>query len=311
MTLIHLDTDYAGDTDDACALAMLLGRPDAEIAGITTVADPDGQRAGYAAAFLELAHRTDIAVVAGAGASLAGGSMGGLPDHSRYWGHLDAPARPGPPVAALDLLAESIERAATVIAIGPYTNLARLEQERPGTLGTAHVVAMGGWVDAPEEGFPQWGPEMDWNVQADVDAAEIVFAATGALTLATLPATMAAHLRRAHLPRLQASGPLGALLARQAVAHAEDNGVAALAAAHPALPDDLCNFQWDPAACAVALGWDGAVVESMTLAASVGGDGVLRLERADHGRPARVLTRVDGDAFAEEWLRAIERAEPR
>jgi purine nucleosidase len=57
---VHLDTDFAGDTDDAAALAFLLGPPDVEIVGITTVADPDGRRAGYVHAFLELAGRTDI-----------------------------------------------------------------------------------------------------------------------------------------------------------------------------------------------------------------------------------------------------------
>ena len=50
--LPHLDTDFAGDTDDACALAMVLGWPDTEVVGITTTADPEGRRAGYAAHFL-------------------------------------------------------------------------------------------------------------------------------------------------------------------------------------------------------------------------------------------------------------------
>lgn len=36
--LIHLDTDLGGDTDDACALAMLLGWPGVELAGVTIVA---------------------------------------------------------------------------------------------------------------------------------------------------------------------------------------------------------------------------------------------------------------------------------
>ncbi len=30
---IHLDTDLGGDTDDACALAMLLGWPGVELVG--------------------------------------------------------------------------------------------------------------------------------------------------------------------------------------------------------------------------------------------------------------------------------------
>ena len=51
---IPLNTDLGGDTDDACALAMLLGRPEAEITGITTVADPGGRRAAYVAHLLRI-----------------------------------------------------------------------------------------------------------------------------------------------------------------------------------------------------------------------------------------------------------------
>ena len=45
---VHLDTDFGGDTDDACALAYLLGSADVELVGVTTVADADGRRAAYA-----------------------------------------------------------------------------------------------------------------------------------------------------------------------------------------------------------------------------------------------------------------------
>jgi hypothetical protein len=83
---VRIDTDFAGDTDDACAVAMTLGRPEVEIVGITTTADPDGLRAGYLCRFLELAGRLDVPVAAGAGRSLTTGSpMGGLPDRERYW----------------------------------------------------------------------------------------------------------------------------------------------------------------------------------------------------------------------------------
>ena len=37
---VHVDTDFGGDPDDACAVAMLLGWPDVEIVGITTNLDP-------------------------------------------------------------------------------------------------------------------------------------------------------------------------------------------------------------------------------------------------------------------------------
>ncbi len=36
MEKVHLDTDLGGDTDDLCALAMLLKWPDIQITGITT-----------------------------------------------------------------------------------------------------------------------------------------------------------------------------------------------------------------------------------------------------------------------------------
>ena len=35
---LHLDTDFGGDTDDACALAYLLSRRDVDLVGLTTVA---------------------------------------------------------------------------------------------------------------------------------------------------------------------------------------------------------------------------------------------------------------------------------
>jgi purine nucleosidase len=57
---IHLNTDLGGDTDNTCALAMLLGWAGVEITGITTVADPGGRRAGYVAHVLHLAGRDQI-----------------------------------------------------------------------------------------------------------------------------------------------------------------------------------------------------------------------------------------------------------
>jgi inosine-uridine nucleoside N-ribohydrolase len=74
---------------------------------------------------------------------------------------------------------------------------------------------------------------MDWNVQWDTQAAEIL-AATARLTLVTLPVTLKAHLRGGDLPRLRASGPFGELLARQGQAHAVDSGMARLGRAYAA-----------------------------------------------------------------------------
>jgi purine nucleosidase len=120
---IHLDTDLGGDTDDACALAMLLGWPEAEITGITTVADPGGRRAAYVAHLLHLAGRDDIPLAAGAEVSATTLGRADPVDDERHWPASVTP-RPAPPGAALDLLERSLATGATLVAIGPYTNLA-------------------------------------------------------------------------------------------------------------------------------------------------------------------------------------------
>jgi len=77
------------------------------------------------------------------------------------------PSRPG---EALDLLDASIDAGATIVAIGPYTNLALYEAMRPGRLERASVVLMGGYLDPPRPGLPQWGPNGDWNMHEDTAA---------------------------------------------------------------------------------------------------------------------------------------------
>lgn len=303
---VHLDTDLGGDPDDVCALATLLGWPGAEITGITTVTDPGGRRAGYLAHCLDLAGRAGIPLAAGATSSLTT-RRGTDPTtgDARYWPDHLRP-RPSPPGAALDLLWHSIEQDATVVAIGPFTNLALLEVARPGTLARTRVVAVGGWFPFPAPGLPAWGPEMDWNVQCDTEAARILAGAAD-LTLVPMPVTLKTHLRGADLPRLRAAGPLARLLAAQGEAHGRDWDMPAMGHAHAGLPDDLLNFQYDPAGVAVALGWPKAVIEEMPLEPVLTGD-LLRFARTPAGRATRVVTDLDGTGFAETWLATVTAA---
>jgi len=302
---IHLDTDLGGDTDDACALVMLLGWPGVEITGITTVADPGGRRAAYVAHLLRLAGRDDIPLAAGAEVSSTTLGRADPVVDERHW-PADIIPRPSSPGAALDLLERSLDAGATLVAIGPYTNLALLEIARSGSLGRQPVVVMGGWVQPPAPGLPQWGPNMDFNVQWDTQAAEVV-AATARLTFVTLPPTLDAHLCRGDLPRLRAAGQLGQLLARQSEAHGKVHQMEQLGREHPGLPDDLLNFQYDPVACAVALGWSGAAIEDIRLRPRWQ-DGVLSFQPHPEGRSTRVVLEVDGAAFRETWLSAVEAA---
>ena len=59
--------------------------------------------------------------------------------------------------------------------------------------------------------------------------------------------------------------------------------MAELGRAHAGLPDDLLNFHYDPVACAVALGWSGAVVAEMRLQPVREGE-VLRFQPDEQGR---------------------------
>jgi inosine-uridine nucleoside N-ribohydrolase len=312
---IHLDTDLAGDPDDVCALVYLLARDDVDVVGITTVDDPGGVRAGFVHEVLRMAGRSDVPVAAGAEASLATGRRcgGPAPSDRRYWPAPVAP-RPGPVGAALDLVAASVEADATVVGIGPATTLALAERRSPGLLGRTRVVLMGGWLEPPGGGLPQWRAADDWNVTCDVVAAAEVRRAAGELVVVPLAATALAHLRSADLPRLRAAGRLGALMAGQAEAYRDDQDKAALARAHARLPDDLANFHHDPLTAAVAAGWSGVTIERRRLR-TVSGDPHARLTEtapdAPDGREVDVVIGVDGPRFSEHWLTTVEAlAEP-
>ena len=208
---------------------------------------------------------------------------------------------------ATDLLSASLDAGAVVVAIGPYTNLAVLGRQRPGALAGARVVVMGGWVDPPGAGLPAWGPARDYNVQWDVHAARVVFDSGAALTLSTLPVSLKVPLRRRDLTPLRGMGPMGEMIARQSEAHAQDSGKRALGPAHEALPDDLVNFHYDPLACAVAVGWPGAVVEDRRLRLATEGS-ALRMVEHPRGRTVHVVVDADGAAFTDAWLAAVARA---
>ncbi len=308
MTLVHLDTDFGGDIDDLCALAFLLSRPDVELRAVTTNTEDRGVRAGYTRYVLDLAGRATVPVAAGADRSSgcfrlpAEGAL--VPDEPRYWPEAIAPM-PGPLEAALDLLEDSVRRGAVVVEIGACTNLARVEARSPGLLRDARLVLMGGFVTAPRNGFPQWTYEMDWNFQVDVESARRVLEASTPL-LVPIAVTAETALRRADLDALRGSGPIARLIARQAEAFAVDEDLGGrYGPTCAALPDDFINFQHDPLACAIAVGWDdGVSIEDVRLRNTIE-DGWLVQTPAPDGDRARLVRNIDGAAFNRFWLNSV------
>ena len=306
MIKVHLDTDLGGDIDDICALALLLKRKDVQITGVTTVCDNLGQRAGYTRYVLDLEGRRDIPVAAGAEAD--GGYFReayGLPPHDAYWSE-PVPARPGPVKEALALIKNSLDQGALIVGIGPFTNLRLFGEKYPGYLERARLFLMGGFLYPARAGFPQWGNEMDFNVQADVRSAHYAMTHGGQVTLIPLTMTVETALRRAYLPALRQAGGLAGLIAAQAEAFAvEYKNETLIGATCPGLPRDIINFQHDPLACAIALGWDrGVEFEEGPLVVEEK-DGWLVERFAAGGRPARVLAKIDAEAFNRYWLKMM------
>lgn len=307
MQKIHLDTDLGGDLDDLCALAMLLRWPrPLQLTGITVVGDTNGRRTRMVRQVLEIAERRDIPVAAGA--DVAQGYYRyelGLPPEERYWPRPVIPS-PNPVEEAVELLRQSVEAGATIIAIGPTTNLYLLDLAHPGILQHANLFLMGGYVHAPRPGFPAWSHRDDFNVQADVRSAEHVLQNSNP-TLITLSVTVETALRRAHLDALRRRGdPLAQLLVRQAEAFAVDEGMAAkFGATCAGVPEDIINFHHDPLACAVALGrHDEVTIEEIPL--TIAEEENWLIERIDaRGKPMRVVTAVDGTGFSDFWLQTI------
>lgn len=146
---------------------------------------------------------------------------------------------------------------------------------------------------------------MDWNIQVDVGSAKHVLEHSNP-TIIPLSVTVETALRRAYLGDLKTSGVLGQLIAIQAEAFAVDEqNETSYGATCTGLPEDIINFQHDPLACAVALGWnEGIEIEEIPLIMEEK-DGWL-YERIDpSGKSIPVVTKVDGPRFNEFWRNKI------
>src|SRR5690606_29745961 len=198
--------------------------------------------------------------------------------------------------AAIDLLETSVRGGATVICIGPVTNIAMFDTFRGDILNRRKLVVMGGYISPPDDGFPAWGPEYDWDIQWHTRARAAAVNTDVDLTLAPFTTAFRAPMRERDLADIEATGSLGALIARQSRSRAADAGFPQRGRDHAALPDDLVNFHYDPVTVAASLGWDGVKVEQIRLRPFIE-DGVMMFEPSEAGRVVNVVTDVDGDAF--------------
>ena len=204
--------------DDAIAILMALASPRLDVVGLTTVGGnvPRARATRNALAILQAAGRTDIPVALGAARPLAGRYRPSVAFHGT--GGLSA-RLPDPDVSAVassavDFLDWKINAAAgtvTLVALGPLTNLARLERIHPGTLARcASVLIMGGAVDTRGNVTPH----AEFNFHSDALAASRVLALDAPMALVDLAACRQVGISREQAGRLSADKPIGNLALR-------------------------------------------------------------------------------------------------
>ena len=216
-----IDTDPG--VDDAIAILLALAVPHVEVAGLTTVGGnvPRARATRNALALLQVAGRGDIPVAAGAARprhfdklrgrftpSVAFHGPGGLsvrlPDSSR----------PAVSESAVDFLAREIGSGngeVSVVALGPLTNLSRLQDKHPGILGEAHrIVVMGGAVETRGNVTPR----AEFNFHSDPLAAAQVLGSGLAIELADLAACRQVSISREEAAGISAASPMGDLALR-------------------------------------------------------------------------------------------------
>jgi purine nucleosidase len=203
--------------DDALALAVLLGAPEAlDLAAVTTVCGDTRLRARIAARLLGIAGRADVDVCAGEAAPLLRNA-----DRFVWFGHEgdalpdgpDAPLSEEPAPARIVRAAREVAEL-ELVAIGPLTNVARalaIDPDLPKRV--AGLTVMGGHVRSVRLGGSELPPGIDYNLCSDPEATVAVLGAGFRTTLVTADVTLQTWMGPADVARMEAGGPLARAIA--------------------------------------------------------------------------------------------------
>jgi inosine-uridine nucleoside N-ribohydrolase len=200
--------------DDAIAILLALASPEVELRGISTVAGNQtlDKTTRNALKVLELAGRTDIPVVAGAGAPLRRTLRTAANVHGESG--LDGPDLPEPTTKTIDgdvvdVLAAWLEPGVVLVPTGPLTNVAQLLERHPQS--AERIVWMGGAI---AEGNVT--PAAEFNAFVDPEAAAAVFGSGIDVTMIGLDVTHKALFDSSHAERLRGTGKAGKAVAELA-----------------------------------------------------------------------------------------------
>jgi purine nucleosidase len=206
---VIFDTDIGTDVDDLLALACLLGDPDIDLHGVTTVYGDIDLRARMAQKLLQLRGVEGVPVCTGLRTPLLGldpifwlgweGSGLLQPDdvHS---------LPPFASTSAVDWLIDQVTAhpgEITLLAVGPLTNVAAAMTVDPTFAAkVGRLVIMGGNIDAR----PFAGGITEHNIRCDPEAAHVVFSSGAPIELVPLDVTLKTVIRQAEVDRIKAIG---------------------------------------------------------------------------------------------------------
>jgi inosine-uridine nucleoside N-ribohydrolase len=184
---IIIDTDIGDDIDDAFAVGLALQSPEFQILGISSAWGDSNLRARLLGRFLKETGRTDIPIAIGLATHPVIKPGAFTQAHYAEGG----PANQNHPNAVEFLLNQILLHPGeiTLISIGPETNLgAAIDRDAATFRKLKRVVLMGGSV---YRGYSQFnygktrGPDPEWNIICDIQAAQKVF--TSGVPLYVMP----------------------------------------------------------------------------------------------------------------------------
>jgi len=283
-----LDTDPG--VDDAIAILMALAAPQAAVVGLTTLGGnvPRARATRNALALLQAAGRSDIPVARGAARPLSGRYRPSVAFHGSggLSVRLPEPSAATSRQGAVDFLTDSLMSGPigpTIIALGPLTNLSRLERSRPGILSrSGGVVIMGGAVETRGNVTPR----AEFNFHSDPLAAAHVLGLGRPVTLVDLAACRQVGISREQAAALSADTPLGRLAVR-------------IVQGWFARDERRQRFEfYDPLAVALALDPGVATVRPVSLEVDIAeGEGWGETRITDEPGPVSLAAEVDASRF--------------
>jgi inosine-uridine nucleoside N-ribohydrolase len=211
-TPIILDCDPGHD--DAIAILLALASPEIELLGITTVSGNQtlDKTTNNALRVLEFAGRGDVPVYAGADRPFVRERE--VAAHVHGESGLDGPDLPQPTTGAraehaVEFLARTFRERSdvTLVATGPLTNVGLFFALHPDVRPT-RTVLMGGAI-----GEGNRTPAAEFNIWADPEAAQRVFAEGLDTTMVGLDVTHQALIKTEHTERMRGAGRVGGMVA--------------------------------------------------------------------------------------------------